>query len=181
MGISFYTFQAISYLIDVYRKDTIAETEFYKVSLYISFFPQLVAGPIMRANDFLPQLDKNHGIKMENVEEAIQIFIFGLFKKVVIADRLAMCVDAVFAAQSAYDAESIICAVIAYSIQIYCDFSGYSDMAIGIAKFFDYDLCRNFNIPYISHNPTEFWKRWHISLSVWLQDYLYIPLFVIRL
>lgn len=176
VGISFYTFQAISYMIDVYRGTTPVCREFYKVSLYISFFPQLVAGPIVRADDFLPQLERNHDIKISNVEAALQIFMVGLFKKVVIADRLAVCVDAVFATPSEYDAPSIICAVAAYSMQIYCDFSGYSDMAIGVARFFGYDLCRNFNMPYISKNPTEFWKRWHISLSQWLQNYLYISL-----
>ena len=176
VGISFYTFQAISYMVDVYRGSTSACRKFYKVALYISFFPQLVAGPIVRADDFLPQLEWNHDIELQNAEAALQIFLFGLFKKVVIADRLAVCVDAVFAMPSEYDAASIVCAVASYSIQIYCDFSGYSDMAIGVAKFFGYDLCRNFNIPYISKNPTEFWKRWHISLSSWLQNYLYISL-----
>lgn len=176
VGISFYTFQAMSYLIDVYRGDIEARDEFTTVSLYISFFPQLVAGPIVRAADFLPQCDREHCIKRENIEEAIQIFVFGLLKKVVVADRLAVCVDTVFATPEAYSALSIIFAVMSYSVQIYCDFSGYSDMAIGIAKIFDYDLCKNFNVPYISKNPTEFWRRWHISLSTWLKDYLYIPL-----
>ena len=176
IGISFYTFQAMSYLIDVYRKKVTAREHFITVSLYISFFPQLVAGPIVRASDFLPQLDENHDITFENVEKAIQIFVIGLFKKIVIADRLAVCVDAVFAAPVAYDGISIVLAVFSYAMQIYCDFSGYSDMAIGVAKFFGYDLCKNFDLPYFSQNPTEFWKRWHISLSSLLQDYLYIPL-----
>lgn len=176
VGISFYTFQAISYLVDVYREEIEARRSFQQVALYIAFFPQLVAGPIVRASDFLPQMDKEHKIRLENVEKAIQIFLFGLFKKVVIADRLAVCVDAVFATPTVYDSLSIMFAVIAYSMQIYCDFSGYSDMAIGIAKFFGYELPENFNMPYISKNPTEFWNRWHISLSRWLRDYLYIPL-----
>lgn len=176
IGISFYTFQTMSYLIDVYRGNLEARKDFRDVALYISFFPQLVAGPIMRASDFLPQLDVNHEIEKKNVQEGFQIFLFGLIKKTVIADRLAVCVDAVFTVPAAYDTPSIICAVAAYSLQIYCDFSGYSDMAIGVARFFGYDLCRNFNLPYLSQNPTEFWKRWHISLSSWLQDYLYIPL-----
>lgn len=176
IGISFYTFQAMSYLIDVFRGRIEAREEYRKVAFYISFFPQLVAGPIVRAVDFLPQCDEEHWIIRENVEEALQIFLFGLFKKVVIADRLAVCVDAVFAIPEAYDTVSILLAVISYSIQIYCDFSGYSDMAIGIAKFFGYDLCKNFDVPYISRNPSEFWKRWHVSLSSWLQDYLYIPM-----
>lgn len=176
IGISFYTFQAISYLIDVYRGKLNARDSFVEVSLYISFFPQLVAGPIVRASEFLPQLDVNHEITCANVEEGIQIFLTGMFKKTVIADRLAVCVDAVYAAPTAYDAPSIIMAAISYSMQIYCDFSGYSDMAIGVAKFFGYDLCKNFDLPYQAKNPTEFWKRWHISLSSWLQDYLYISL-----
>lgn len=176
VGISFYTFQAMSYLIDVYRGVIDARKDFVSVSLYISFFPQLVAGPIVRAKDFLPQLDAEHKLTLANVEKAIQIFALGLFKKCVIADRLAVCVDAVYNAPRVYDASSLICAAIAYSMQIYCDFSGYSDMAIGTAKFFGYDLCENFNLPYLSKNPSEFWKRWHISLSSWLQDYLYIPL-----
>lgn len=176
IGISFYTFQAMSYLIDVYRRNLEARKDFLDVALYISFFPQLVAGPIMRASDFFPQLDVNHGIEKKNVQEGIQIFLFGLLKKAVIADRLAVCVDAVFEAPIAYDTASIICAVVAYSLQIYCDFSGYSDMAIGVARFFGYELCENFNLPYLSQNPTEFWKRWHISLSLWLQDYLYISM-----
>lgn len=176
IGISFYTFQTMSYLLDVYWGKLEARKGFLDVALYISFFPQLVAGPIMRASDFLPQLDENHEIKKKNVQDGLQIFLFGLIKKIVIADRLAVCVDAVFAMPAAYDTPSIICAVVAYSLQIYCDFSGYSDMAIGVAKFFGYNLCQNFNLPYLSQNPTEFWKRWHISLSSWLQDYLYIPL-----
>ncbi len=176
VGISFYTFQSMSYLIDVYRGKIAARKDFLTVALYVAFFPQLVAGPIVRASDLLPQLDEEHIIQKKNVEAGLQIFLMGVVKKIVIANRLAVCVDAVFAAPAAYDGASILCAVFSYSIQIYCDFSGYSDMAVGIARFFGYDLCRNFNLPYISKNPTEFWKRWHISLSSWLQDYVYIPL-----
>lgn len=176
IGISFYTFQAISYLVDVYRGRIEGGKSFLEVSLYISFFPQLVAGPIVRAADFFPQLEEGRTITSENVEIGIQIFLLGLLKKVVVADRLAVCVDAVFEAPIAYDRASVICAVVAYSMQIYCDFSGYSDMAVGVARFFGYNLCRNFNLPYISKNPTEFWRRWHISLSTWLRDYLYVPL-----
>lgn len=176
IGISFYVFQALSYLIDVYRGDVKAQDSFLKVSLYISFFPQLVAGPIVRAADFLPQLDKNPDLTKDNFLCGLQIFTLGVFKKLVVADRLAVCVDSVFAAPAAYSGGSILCAIISYSIQIYCDFSGYSDMAIGIAKVFGYELCPNFDLPYLSLNPTEFWKRWHISLSMWLKNYLYIPL-----
>ena len=176
VGISFYTFQALSYLIDVYRGKLKACDRFLNISLYISFFPQLVAGPIVRASDFLPQLDEDRPMNRENLVEGLQIFLFGLIKKVVIADRLAVCVDAVFAAPGSYSGLSLFLAVVAYSIQIYCDFSGYSDMAIGTAKTFGYDLCKNFDMPYLSKNPTELWQRWHISLSTWLRDYLYIPL-----
>ena len=176
VGISFYTFQALSYLIDVYRGKLRACDRFLKISLYISFFPQLVAGPIVRASDFLPQLEEDRPMNQQNLVEGLQIFLFGLIKKIVIADQLAVCVDAVFASPASYSRLSLFLAVVAYSIQIYCDFSGYSDMAIGVAKTFGYDLCKNFDMPYLSKNPTEFWQRWHISLSTWLRDYLYIPL-----
>jgi len=176
VGISFYTFQALSYLIDVYRDKLKASERFVDLSMYISFFPQLVAGPIVRASDFLPQMEEDRPMTRDNLIEGLQIFLFGLIKKIVIADRLAVCVDAVFASPVSYSGLSLFLAVVAYSIQIYCDFSGYSDMAIGIAKTFGYDLCKNFDMPYISKNPTEFWRRWHISLSTWLRDYLYISL-----
>lgn len=176
LGISFYTFQALSYLLDVYRGKIAAEKSFLKLALYIAFFPRLVSGPIVKAEDFLPQLYEDRNINLENFKEGIQYFVFGLFKKIVVADNLAVCVDTVFGAPGNFHAVSIIFAVIAYSIQIYCDFSGYSDMAIGCAKALGYDLVVNFNMPYISKNVTEFWKRWHISLSAWLMEYLYFPL-----
>ncbi len=176
MGISFYTFQSLSYTIDVYRKQISAEKSFLKLALYISFFPQLVAGPIVKAKDFLPQLYEERNINIQNLSEGIQIFIFGLFKKVVIADNVSVFVDDVFGCPREYHAISIVLAVFSYSIQIYCDFSGYSDMAIGCAKCLGYELRKNFNLPYLSVNVIEFWKRWHISLSSWLQEYLYIPL-----
>lgn len=176
VGISFYTFQALSYLIDVYRGEVRARKSFVKVSLYISFFPQLVAGPIVRSGSFLPQLDEERKMSREALLTGAQIFLFGLVKKTVIANRLSVCVDAVYRAPEAFSSFSIALAAVAYTIQIYCDFSGYSDMAAGVAKVFGYDLCRNFNIPYAAGNMTEFWRRWHISLSEWLRDYLYIPL-----
>jgi alginate O-acetyltransferase complex protein AlgI len=176
VGISFYTFQSLSYVIDVYQRKIKAEKDFFKLALYIAFFPQLVAGPIVRAGDFLPQLEEDRNISLNNFKAGIQIFIFGLFKKIVIADWLSVFVDDVFRNPAAFHAVSLILAVIAYSIQIYFDFSGYSDMAIGCAKCLGYDFERNFNLPYISSNISEFWKRWHISLSTWLKDYLYIPL-----
>ena len=176
VGISFYTFQSLSYTIDVYNKKMNVEKSFIKFALYIAFFPQLVAGPIVRASSFIPQLYEERNITLKNFSTGIQIFTFGLFKKIVIADRLSVFVDEVFRAPGAFHAISLIMAVIAYSIQIYFDFSGYSDMAIGCAKCLGYDFIRNFNMPYISRNVTEFWRRWHISLSSWLKDYLYIPL-----
>lgn len=176
IGISFYTFQSLSYVIDVYRGKSPAVSDFSKLALYIAFFPQLVAGPIIKAGDFLPQLDEDRNISLANLQTGIQIFIFGLFKKIVIADWLSVFVDDVFRTPRAFHAISLILALIAYSIQIYFDFSGYSDMAIGCAKCLGYDFARNFNLPYISRSVTEFWQRWHISLSSWLKEYLYIPL-----
>ncbi len=175
VGISFYTFQSMSYTIDVKRKK-IESHNFGDVALYVSFFPQLVAGPIVKASDFLPQLKSNHKLKLADLERGIQIFVIGAFKKLVIADNLSVFVDDVFEKPLAFSSFSVILAVISYSIQIFCDFSGYSDMAIGVAKCFGYNFKPNFNLPYVSKNVTEFWKRWHISLSSWLQEYLYIPL-----
>lgn len=176
VGISFYTFQSLSYIIDVKRKQIEAEKSFINLALYISFFPQLVAGPIVKASDFLPQLKENRRITFKNIETGIQIFVFGLAKKIVFADNLSVFSDDVFTRTDIYSGLSILMGVIAYSFQIYFDFSGYSDMAIGLAKIFGYDFNKNFNLPYASKNVSEFWKRWHISLSSWLQSYLYIPL-----
>ena len=175
VGISFYTFQSMSYTIDVYRKK-IKPARLLDVALYISFFPQLVAGPIVKAQDFLPQLEQDRRVTLKGLEAGLQIFVMGMFKKIVLADRLSVFVDDVFAAPAAYSSLTVILAVISYALQIYFDFSGYSDMAIGCARCMGYDLQRNFNLPYLSKNPSEFWKRWHISLSTWLQEYLYIPL-----
>ena len=176
VGISFYTFQALSYVIDVKRGKIPAEKSFVRLALYISFFPQLVAGPIVKASEFLPQLDEDRKITLKNVEYGVQLMAFGLLKKLVIADHLSVFVDDVFNMPNAFHWSSILLAVISYSIQIYFDFSGYSDIAIGCAKCFGYDFCPNFNVPYLSENITVFWRRWHISLSTWLKEYLYIPL-----
>ena len=176
IGLSFYIFQAISYLADVYLGRTKAERFPLRVMLYIGFFPQIVSGPIVKAKDFLPQLDRAHAITRENLSWGSQRFLLGLFKKAVIADRLGVAVDAVYAAPAAYDSLSLLLAVVAYTIQIYCDFSGYSDMAVGVAKMLGFDLGRNFNLPLLATNPSDFWKRWHISLSSWFRDYVYIPL-----
>ena len=177
VGISFYTFQALSYVIDVHRKKIPAEKDFIRLALYISFFPQLVAGPIVRASDFLPQLyESSRRITAENFSHGIQLMAMGFFKKAVLADHLSVFIDDVFRVPAAFHWATIILAVFSYSLQIYFDFSGYSDIASGCAKCLGYDFSINFNLPYISSSITEFWRRWHISLSGWLRDYLYIPL-----
>lgn len=177
VGISFYTFQALSYVIDVHRKKINAEKDFIRLALYISFFPQLVAGPIVRASDFLHQLyEPSRKITAENFSRGIHLMAVGFFKKAVLADHLSVFVDDVFRVPAAFHWATIILAVFSYSLQIYFDFSGYSDIASGCAKCLGYDFNINFNLPYISQSITEFWRRWHISLSGWLRDYLYIPL-----
>lgn len=176
LGISFYLFQAMSYLLDVKKGTMTAERDFVVLAAYISFFPQITSGPIVKAHDFLPQLERLHRVKKDNVYLGVTRFVTGLTKKVVFADRIGVAVNAVFAAPAAYNGLSIAMAVVGYSLQIYCDFSGYSDMAIGIAAIWDFDLGRNFNLPYLAENPSDFWRRWHISLSSWFRDYVYIPL-----
>ena len=182
VGISFYTFQAISYVVDAYRSEQNHDTFKYQdctlldVLLYIAFFPQLVAGPIVKAKDFLPQLKEDRQVSIKGLEIGIQIFLLGLFKKIVIADHIAIFVDEVYRMPDIFNSKTILLAILAYSVQIYCDFSGYSDMAIGCAKCMGYDLQKNFDLPYLSQNVSEFWHRWHISLSTWLKEYLYIPL-----
>ena len=175
VGVSFYTFSAISYLIDVKRK-RIEAKNLFDVALYLAFFPKLTSGPIQRSGDFFTQSDTRREIGVKSFSPGIQIFVFGLFKKMVLADRLSVFVDQVYATPKVFGSLTVFFAVIAYSLQIYFDFSGYSDMAIGVAKLFGFDLPRNFNLPYIAHNVTELWKRWHITLSSWLQDYVYISL-----
>lgn len=176
LGISFYLLQAMSYLFDVLYGKIEPENDFIKLAVYISFFPQITAGPIVKAKDFLPQLNTIHNINKKNVYEGIQLFLIGLTKKVVFADRIGVAVDAVYNAPAAYNGISVCMAIIGYSFQLYCDFSGYSNMAIGIARIWDFDLGKNFNAPYIAMNPSDFWRRWHISLSSWFRDYVYIPL-----
>ncbi|MCA9931728.1 MAG: MBOAT family protein, partial [Anaerolineales bacterium] len=176
VGISFYTFQTMSYTIDIFRRKLEPVDSFSDFALFVAFFPQLVAGPIVRAADFLPQLKKPVRIRPENVWAGSQIFIVGLFKKLMIADAVAPFVDRVFAYPDYFSSPTAWLAIIAYAIQIYCDFSGYSDMAIGTARMLGFHFERNFFMPYISQNIAEFWRRWHISLSSWLRDYLYISL-----
>ena len=175
VGISFYTLQSISYMVDVYRKK-LDPQPFYKVALYIGFFPQLVSGHILKAHFFIPQLDKKHEINKEDFILGLQIFINGAVKKHILADYLGVCVDAVYNSPTSYSWYSVLIAVISYSFQIYYDFSGYSDMAIGVARMLGYDLGKNFNCPYLSENPAEFWNRWHISLSSWFKEYVYFSL-----
>lgn len=176
VGISFYTFQSLSYTIDVYTGRIEKEQSFLRFALYISFFPQLVAGPIVKAADFLPQLAQQRRVTLRRLEEGVQIFAFGMFKKLVLADNLSLFVDEVYRTPDIFHSGTVLLAVVSYGIQIYMDFSGYSDMAIGCARCLGYDLNKNFDLPYLSRNVSEFWKRWHISLSSWLQQYLYIPL-----
>ncbi len=176
MGISFYTFQTMSYTIDVYRGDLKAEKDWLKFATFVSFFPQLVAGPIVRASDFLPQFQKTHNFDWDRLISGLGRVFWGFFKKVAIADSIATIVDQVWATPDVHSSSYVLVGVILYSFQIYLDFSGYSDIAIGLARIFGFDFPENFKTPYFSKGFSEFWKRWHISLSSWLRDYLYIPL-----
>ncbi len=176
IGISFYTFHALSYTIDVYRGELEPTYDPFDFALFITFFPVLVAGPIVRASHFLPQIRTPREVTWEGAFLGFRQFAFGFFKKVLLADTLGAYVDAVFASAGTFDAATTWLAVVAYAVQIYCDFSGYSDMAIGTARFFGFEFPENFNRPYLSRRIDEFWRRWHISLSSWLRDYLYIPL-----
>jgi len=177
VGISFYTFQAISYVMDVARGDVAARRNPGDVALYISFFPQLVAGPIVRAADFLPQIDRPTPPTPALRAEAVLLILTGLFKKMVIANYLSvLAVDPVFSFPAGQDAAAAWVALLAYAVQIYCDFSGYSDIAIGVALLLGYRFIANFNQPYRARSLRDFWQRWHISLSTWIRDYLYIPM-----
>jgi D-alanyl-lipoteichoic acid acyltransferase DltB (MBOAT superfamily) len=176
VGISFYTFQALGYSIDVYYGRVRAERNFITYSLFVTFFPQLVAGPIERTGNLLPQFKVNHEFDYDRVTSGLRLVVWGMFKKVVIADRLAIYVNGVFRNPADYNAVSLALAVFFFTFQIYCDFSGYSDIAIGCARVLGFNLMNNFRQPYFSRSITEFWRRWHISLSTWLKDYLYIPL-----
>lgn len=176
IGISFYTFQTLSYTIDVYRGRLEPCRNVFDFALFVAFFPQLVAGPIVRASEFLPQLKSSARISWYGAFLGFRQFTIGLFKKVFIADHIAVFVDYVFDNAGAFSGISTWFAVLAYGLQIYCDFSGYSDMAIGAARIMGYHLPTNFRSPYLATSITDFWHRWHISLSTWLRDYLYIPL-----
>src|SRR5262245_3987589 len=176
LGISFYTFEAISYVVDVYRGKTPPVRNPLDYALYILFFPHLVAGPIVRANDFLPQVYRPKRFDWPRFQAGVHLFLIGLFKKIVIADQVALAVDPAFAEPGKFSSGALWLAVLGYAVQIYCDFSGYTDMALGLAHTLGFKLPNNFNAPYLAASPADFWRRWHISLSRWLRDYLYIPL-----
>lgn len=176
VGISFYIFQALSYTLDVYREDVTAEKNFFRYALFVSFFPQLVAGPIERSKNLLPQLRVPHAFDAENVKEGLLTMLWGYFLKIVIADRIAIYVDAVYGNYPAYPGVYLLLATLLFAFQIYCDFYGYSTIAIGAARVMGFHLMENFDCPYLSRSISEFWRKWHISLTSWFKDYLYIPL-----
>lgn len=177
VGISFYTFQTLSYSIDVYRSKILPEKHLGKFALFVSFFPQLIAGPIERANSLLPQLKaKNIRLNIEDIKEGVLLFTWGLFKKVVVADNIKILADHIFDHSQFQNGGGVLFGLFAFTIQIYADFSGYSDMAVGTSKMLGIDLKMNFRTPYFSQSITEFWRRWHITLSLWLKDYVFIPL-----
>lgn len=179
VGISFYTFQALGYTIDVYRGDVEAERNPLKYALFVSFFPQLVAGPIERSKNLLNQLHEEPEHQLWNyrrITSGLILMLWGFFVKVVIADRAAVVVNAVFDSYEQYQMVGLVTGAVAFAVQIYCDFSGYSTIAIGAAKVLGFELMENFNTPYFAVSVTDFWRRWHISLSTWFRDYLYIPL-----
>ncbi len=176
IGISFYTFEAISYTVDVYRRRFPAERNLANFVLFITFFPHMIAGPIVRAKAFLPQIRRPKRLNWYRVQVALGYIVLGIVKKMGISDRMAMIADPVFADPAAFGTLAVWLAILAYAIQIYCDFSGYSDLAMGVAHLFGYTLTFNFNMPYSAANIADFWRRWHISLSSWIRDYIFIPL-----
>ncbi|MGZ3884299.1 MAG: MBOAT family O-acyltransferase, partial [Bacteroidia bacterium] len=176
IGLSFHTFQAMSYTIEIYRGNQKAERHFGIYSLYVMFYPQLVAGPIERPQNVMHQFHETHRFDYTDVSAGLKLMLWGFFKKVVIADRLAIGVDEVYDHVHSYSGIALIMATVFFAIQIYCDFSGYSDIALGTARVMGFRLMTNFNRPYASRSVSEFWSRWHISLSSWFRDYLYIPL-----
>ena len=176
VGISFYTFQALSYSIDVYRGKLEPTKDIVQFFAFVSFFPQLVAGPIERATNLLPQFGKTRHFDYNTAVDGLRQIMWGLFKKMVVADNCAIYVDQVFSNYQSYSGSTLLLAAILFTFQIYGDFSGYSDIAIGTSKLFGIKLMRNFNVPYFSRDIAEFWRRWHISLTTWFRDYVYIPL-----
>lgn len=176
VGISFYTFQALSYSVDVYRGEVAPEHDFFRYALFVSFFPQLVAGPIERSKNLLTQLREPRKFDFGYAFDGILLMLWGLFLKIVLADRIAIFVDTVYGDCEHYQGIYLIVATVLFAVQIYCDFSGYSSIAMGTAKLLGIELMDNFNAPYLSTSVADFWRRWHISLTSWFKDYLYIPL-----
>ena len=175
VGISFYTFQVIGYLVDVYRETVEPEKNLLTFSLFVSFFPQLACGPIARAEGLLPQMQTAHPFRYENVAEGFRIMLLGFFKKLVIADNIAIAVDRMYTFLDQFPGPVLLYGIVLYAIQVYCDFAGYSDIAVGAAKMMGFDLIRNFDHPYFAQTISEFWRRWHISLCGWFRDYLFYP------
>lgn len=176
VGISFYTFQTLSYTIDIYRKKLTPNNDFISFAAFVSFFPQLVAGPIERASHLLPQFYKKRTFNYQNAAQGMRQILWGLFKKIVIADNAAKVVNFIFDNSETFGGSTLFLGGVLFAFQIYCDFSGYSDIAIGTSRLFGFHLKKNFAFPYFSRDMAEFWRRWHISLSTWFRDYLYIPL-----
>lgn len=176
VGISFYIFQALSYTMDLYRGEISAEKNVLKYALFVAFFPQLVAGPIERSKNLLKQIVEEHRFNYEKMCEGLMLMLWGYFLKMVIANRIAIFVDAAYGAEILYDGKYLLLASILFAFQIYCDFAGYSTIAVGAAEIMGFELMENFNCPYYAETVAEFWRRWHISLSTWFRDYLYIPL-----
>ena len=176
VGISFYTFQAIGYCIDVYRKQTQVQRNFGKYALFVSFFPQLVAGPIERSYTLIPQFEEVHSFSSERTASGLRLMAWGFFKKIVIADTVCVAVNRVYNNVDSFQGLPLILATVLFTIQIFCDFSGYSDIARGCARIMGFRLMKNFNHPYFATSIRDFWRRWHISLSTWFKDYVYIPL-----
>lgn len=176
VGISFYTFQALSYTMDVYRKDIYAEHNFLKYALFVSFFPQLVAGPIERSKNLLIQINEKHEFDFARVRSGLLLMLYGYFQKVVLAEYLAIVVDSVYNTYTERTGFQLLIATICFAFQIYCDFGSYSNIAVGSARVMGFRLMENFNTPYFAVSVSDFWRRWHISLSTWFRDYLYIPL-----
>ncbi len=176
IGVSFYTFEAMSYIMDIYRNELKPAKNYWDYVLFVTYFPHLIAGPIMRAKDFLPQIENPRKLSMGQFYEGCHLILWGLFQKIFVADNLARIADPVFSSAPPYDGIRVLIAVYAFAFQIYCDFAGYSNIARGLGKCMGFDIMVNFNLPYFATNPKEFWQRWHISLSRWLRNYLYIPL-----
>lgn len=176
VGISFYTFQALGYTMDVYRGTIEAEKNFFTYALFVSFFPQLVAGPIERSSNLLRQLREEHKFSFENLREGLMIMVWGFFMKLVVADRIATVVDTVFSDLESYEGATFLVVMFLFMIEIYCDFAGYSTIAVGAAKVMGFELMENFNCPYLGQSINEYWARWHISMTSWFRDYVYIPL-----